>query len=1828
MKNLLCSFLVLVTVFMSTYAIPAFNSTEKQLFIDKLKYGINEEQREFELMTIHCTDPENPQDQLSILLENGGNFVSISPTGRAFTRVRVKTLDFDVGKTSQQEQNEKSVVLTCSKGGSVYDRIEAKLKINDINDNAPEWINDVYIGNIDEEINEQLPYKVPMRTQILIIDKDGVDNNIITPNCSLVEIAPGNKNEPCEKYFSFKVLSYQNPLDQEYTYWTIDVFTIKRVFTGISTLRLVVEIVNKPNLVTEQTLKSQTRNFLIYVRDIQNLPPIFDQNSLSFSMNESTQPGDQVEFGRNVIASDQDRGDPNAIRFELRRNPDDPYAFDNDLFELGVEFMSSPNRSAYGVPFKLKNNVDREAIINEAKSLSIDIIAIEYDPDQRANRNPMNTTSTLVVRVIDSNDNPPRFSQDVYTYDITELTNIVVNDYRQLTGNFQIDVSDSDSFLYNKFRVSIVEGGQNGNFSLLNFTEGQKTSSFLIYVRSPLLNYEVPPNQYSLKLRAEDILRPDLQSEAIVNINILDANDNFPLFSQPTYVCNVQENQEPGILTQTGCSLTARDADSGAFGEVTGYEVNDNTNTFTIDENGNLFLERPLDFETQSVYTFTATAYDGGTLDDRKSGTAFVNVVVGNIVEDGPQFTQTYSSTLYEDSLELQPAIILQAVNIETQGDIIYSLVRIEPATIPLNTIRVNSTTGVVSVINYVDYKTTQNGTIFLTFRATTGALFSETVATIVVFDLNNYAPEFLPLGQTTFSAIIYENATAGDVVIDLNVRDRDETGLNGQVEFKILSGDNDVFLIRSDSGEIIIGDSSTLDVERQSRYNIEVEAGDKGTPPRYASVMVNIQILDSNNKNPRFLKELYVFQINENAAINTRIGNVIANDTDSTNSLEYSIDFTSVNFEKGGNQLDTYIDAEKIVSMQPLTGEIRVAGTINRALFDGMDFKVVVQDINAPANGPRQTATASVLIFILADPDPRIYFDAPWTRQNPIIRKTYSETNNVGYQILVLRATDPAVPETVQIYREMSGSDPNDYFEISNSSVIIKKRIDYETLPALDKTISVVVLAISRNEDRTATATVIIDVQDLNDNEPQFDRLSYTFAVPEDKKYPYTVGEVIARDADSSSYGEIEYFLAGSRNEDFDVYTERVGSETKAVIIVSQTAVLDYESYKEYNIELIATDKQFPVSTTLIINIGDKNDVIPHFDERIYNFSIIGTQDTGRDVGYVFAMDEDSGLNGDVDYSIVSSTNQGYNYFGIETVDVPSSRPDEKLKRGRIYVRRSLQALADRTVFNMTVYARDKGSPPLDPGKCIVIITVSKGVQDMKPKWDENLNTKVQIPEGTPIGNVVYTVKAYAANATSGIIYSFAGFGDALKDYENFNIDPNTGVITVGAELDFEKKHVYNLQIRATDSMNDTLTNQFLLIVEVLDIEDNDPSFLDCPGRQYPIPVVASVSESMMPPRFVYQVLACDLDQPPHDDIKYSWYFDPQNAAEVLCKPDIIEKFTLNSTTGDIHTAAILDREVKDEYLLCVQVSQVVGNNRKKRDLTADLTAKNISSTVLFIQVIVIDENDEGPKFINHSVINVIDQFPSVDIYVAEAVDRDLPPHNNIRYSIDKTLFVIGGKPQQAPTAFTINANDGTVSIGTNDYTDYIDGYFDITIKAEDRNGENNLTDYMQLRVYVTERSNFIRVVINKPADTGVETQIGNLLKRLNSLESNVFYKVMSISNHVISNDAAPSFESTDVCLVVVRNNNVMSSLDAAKRLNNERSVTQALNEYEALDPGPCDPAKSVYPVGWESYWWVLVAFAIFIFICCIILIALIVALFEQHEKNMKNKPYFVQSN
>ncbi|XP_060576448.1 protein dachsous-like, partial [Ruditapes philippinarum] len=309
--------------------------------------------------------------------------------------------------------------------------------------------------------------------------------------------------------------------------------------------------------------------------------------------------------------------------------------------------------------------------------------------------------------------------------------------------------------------------------------------------------------------------------------------------------------------------------------------------------------------------------------------------------------------------------------------------------------------------------------------------------------------------------------------------------------------------------------------------------------------------------------------------------------------------------------------------------------------------------------------------------------------------------------------------------------------------------------------------------------------------------------------------------------------------------------------------------------------------------------------------------------------------------------------------------------------------------MFELTVLARDEGNPPTPPGSCKVIITVSKGVQDLKPKWDELLPARVQINENEPPNTFVTTLKAYPADVTSRIIYSFVGAGDALRDYDKFTINPNTGEIRTKVALDYESQIIFSLLVLATDSENDTLTNQYLLIVEVLDVDDNQPSFADCPGKLYNMPEVSNVDEERMPPLFVYRAEACDLDDTPLNLVEYSWFIDRN-----YC-PDNTEVFELSKSNGQIVTKVKLDRESKSEYTLCIEASRPNIVNEER-----DLTALNNSHKILFLKVNVRDVNDLGPKFYEPSVKTIILQYPETSISVAEAYDLDLPPNNGIRYS------------------------------------------------------------------------------------------------------------------------------------------------------------------------------------------------------------------------------------
>lgn len=1823
-------------------AIPSFDLTESQALqtvLDGVKESKSTDTVNKPAGRLSCSDSEGIRTRI-VKVEDGDKFITITPTGTSYTNVYIKPLDYELTKTDLTQQNNKKITILCENINGEATRFEGILVILDINDNAPVFertgvsyqveINEILSGSVPQQIYPP-PNNPNFTNNIIVTDADGVDNNIVTAVCVGIDIGV-----PCAGYFAVREIRLSNGRYQ----FNID--ALRTNYTGLSDLIIEIKARNVPLSANETTMESISQNVVIKIKDIQNLPPNIDKDTLTFEMYEDLTPGRTLGDGTQFIAAfDQDIGDPNAIRFELAETAGEPYAFVNQFYRLGTTFLDG---TVYKVPLVLQKSVDRELVDNPTKTLFLDIRAIEYDPQNRPNRNPMEARETLTISIQDRNDDIPKFNAATYTIQVTELP-VIANPtlFRQISNQIEIKVTDGDSILFNSFSLAIVQGNETGYFKL-DKVNGTGEEVFVIYAKEEILDYERPQKSYTLRLRATDKDITSFTSEATVYIQILDANDQSPDFPSDVVTFSVNEDAAVGSLIGT---ITATDADSGLFGTIVAYEIREPSNTFRIDNQGRIFLNKTLDYESRSRYYFTGIAYDGGVGNNKREGTVLINVLVNNVIDVGPQFVSSYIAQLVEETKVLIPDIKVKAESREvTNRTIEYYIDAVQPLTVPLSTFSINRTSGLVTVNQFVDYKQTDPanpGSVFLTIRAQAGILNTTTVAQITIVDVNNYAPVFVPQMQNNiYYAQISELALAGDVVIDLNVTDGDDPKtLNGQVEFQIQSGANDDFLISGDSGVIIVTQTAQLDIEqRQARYEITVLARDKGSPRKDATATVIVTLVDANNKNPQFESALYRFQINEDDPVNTEIGRVTATDVDQDSILEYSIDFSRVEFQRRGNTIQDNIDPRNIIKMTTnqadSIGIIQVAGQIDRNSYDRINFNVIAQDVDPNIQGI-QTGTASVVIFILAAIDPRIYFDLPWTRENPVITLTYTESKNINYQIMTLKATDPSLSETIQNYRKVPSSDPGDYFDVQGRFLYIKKALDYEALVGVyERKVSVVVEAISSDGLKTGTATIEVIVQDLNDNAPEFEKpAGYTFTVPEDKKFTYEVGRAKATDKDSTSYGQVEYYLTGSNSRDFAIYTERSGSENEAVIIVSETANLDFETTPVYNLVLVAQDNpggtntvKFATSVPIEIIVEDRNDLSPVFQENEYRFSIIGTQSQGGDVGFILAEDGDAGVNGEVDYFIESSTNEGSLYFNIETVDQTSARVGEVLKIGRIYVQRSLESLPDRSLFELTIQARDRGNPPTVPGQCKVYITVSKGVQDLKPKWDETLPVRVEIPENQAPGYYVTTVTAYPANATSSIIYKFLGAGDALKDYESFNIDPNTGEITTSRKLDYEQKRVYNLLILATDSMNATLFNQYLLIVQVTDIDDNDPSFMACSGRTYQIPETVYINEEMASGVFVYRAVACDLDSAPNNQVGYAWFDSP---ADPYCNVNEQEAFTLNEETGEIYTAQRLDREVKPEYLLCIEANKRVNGKRRKRDMVSDLKARTNHDSVLYLRVIVNDVNDLGPQFNVSLVKTVILQYPTAayDVATAEAYDLDLAPNNGIRYSIENIDFVINGKTQKAPTAFTINANDGNIAIGTNDYTDYIGGYFNITVRAEDYNGASVPYAEQTHIIYVTDQANRIRVIFDKPADAGVDEEAKEMISKLNALDTFSYYEIESISYHVISTDQDPSYDRTDVCIVVVRDDSVMSSVTAAKMLNEEKEVKNILQRYGASDPGPCDPAASVYPIGWESYWWVLVAFAIFIFVCCLILIFMICVLYKQYKQYMDSrKTYLVPGN
>jgi len=139
---------------------------------------------------------------------------------------------------------------------------------------------------------------------------------------------------------------------------------------------------------------------------------------------------------------------------------------------------------------------------------------------------------------------------------------------------------------------SIAGGNEHNKFSI-----NSETGVISVF---EMLDYE-RVRDYLLTIQATDLGEPPLSNQAMVNITILDANDNAPIFGQLAYTTQIDEDVHVGEVV---IKVSATDLDSELNGKIRYALVKgDHHQQFAIDSfTGNITVAKPLDREQVIIY--------------------------------------------------------------------------------------------------------------------------------------------------------------------------------------------------------------------------------------------------------------------------------------------------------------------------------------------------------------------------------------------------------------------------------------------------------------------------------------------------------------------------------------------------------------------------------------------------------------------------------------------------------------------------------------------------------------------------------------------------------------------------------------------------------------------------------------------------------------------------------------------------------------------------------------------------------------------------------------------------------------------------------------------------------------------------------------------------------------------------------------------------------------------------------------------------------------------------------------------------------------------------
>ncbi|XP_053682239.1 cadherin-87A [Sabethes cyaneus] len=475
----------------------------------------------------------------------------------------------------------------------------------------------------------------------------------------------------------------------------------------------------------------------------------------------------------------------------------------------------------------------------------------------------------LIITIIDVNEEPPLFvapwtqAEPRYRFEVLE---------EQPLGTIltTMQATDADSTVA-EYRMT-----DNSYFEINNTTGLIRSKARIDYEQVSMINFNVV---------VVDTGIPQLSSTAEVTVDVINANDNDPVFEAPEYQMTVLENSPAGTVVG---SVTAEDNDLGMYGEITYSIVGDHSVHFAIDPDTGVITVRntsALDRERESEIGLTAIAADRAPEAIRRSTTAPISIKILDENDNAPTFSQKiYHATVAENAALNPPAAILQVSATDpdegASGDVKYRILRSDIQ----DTFRLDANSGIlypgVSLLGL-------NGQYRIEIEARDGlgsGPYSDTaVIMIEIQSINQHRPVFIMPALYNASVEIPENLAMTDyLVMTVKATDNDD-GTNGKVLYHLQVNNQNVqytdeFEINEMSGELRI--RKPLDRKKQSRFELILVARDQGTPAWFETLrFLTVVLVDVNENHPEFpdASNPYKFFIAENSPKDIRIGKIQA---------------------------------------------------------------------------------------------------------------------------------------------------------------------------------------------------------------------------------------------------------------------------------------------------------------------------------------------------------------------------------------------------------------------------------------------------------------------------------------------------------------------------------------------------------------------------------------------------------------------------------------------------------------------------------------------------------------------------------------------------------------------------------------------------------------------------------------------------------------------------------------------------------------------------------------------------------------------------------------